>query len=184
MMFQNTKTLIFACCLIIFLGFNLFWFGGFTSEEPRLTSEVSSNEVKGIEGERAFVLKVVDGDTIKLENGSTVRLIGIDTPETVDPKRSVGCFGKEASDEVKKLLTGKEIIMQKDISDKDKYDRLLRLIFLSLPDGQILFVNDYLVRAGFARVMTYPPDIKYNEKFRIAESEAKQSKLGLWGKCN
>ncbi len=69
-------------------------------------------------------------------------------------------------------------------SDQDKYGRLLRLIFLPLDDGTILFVNDYLVREGFAKVMTYPPDIKYNEKFREAEAEAKAEKRGLWGKCN
>ena len=126
----------------------------------------------------------MDGDTIQLSNGKTVRLIGIDTPETVDPRRPVGCFGKEASNEAKSLLSDTQIILQKDVSETDKYGRLLRYIFLPLSDGRILFVNDYLVRAGFAKVLTYPPDVKYNEQFRQAEREAKEAGRGLWGRCN
>lgn len=139
----------------------------------------------GIEGERAYVTKVVDGDTIEVEmNGAEfkVRLIGIDTPETVDPRRPVGCFGKEASREAKNLLSGKEVIMQKDISESDKYGRLLRYIYLPL-EGQLLFVNDYLVRQGFAKILTYPPDVKFNEQFLEAEQAARREKRGLWDKC-
>lgn len=176
-MFQNTKALVLASVLMIFLGFSLLWFG------MQSTSKEQTSATAGLQGEKAFVSKVVDGDTLELVDGKTVRFIGIDTPETVDPKRPVGCFGKEASNETKSLLSGKEVILQKDVSDKDKYGRLLRLIFLPLPNGQLLFVNDYLVREGFARVMTYPPDIKYNEKLRQAEEEAKQYGRGLWGFC-
>jgi len=176
-MFQNTKLLIIACLFIITLGFG--FVGYSTWEESKPTSQVN-----GIEGERAYVEKVVDGDTLILADSRTVRFVGIDTPETVDPKRPVGCFGKEASNETKSLLSKKQVILQKDVSDKDKYGRLLRLIFLPLPGGQALFVNDYLVREGFARVLTYPPDIKYNEKLRRAEEEAKRLKRGLWGNCS
>ena len=109
--------------------------------------------------------------------------MGKDPPETVDPRRPVGCFGKEASNETKSLLTGKIVILQKDVSDTDKYHRLLRYIFLPLEDGKILFVNDYLVRAGFAKVYTYPPDVKFNEQFLQAEREARENKKGLWGRC-
>lgn len=140
-------------------------------------------ETLGFEGERAFAVKVIDGDTLELIDGRTVRLLGIDTPETVDPRRPVGCFGKQASAETKELLSGKEIIMQKDVSDTDKYGRLLRLIYLPLSDGQILFVNDYLVRMGFAAVLTYPPDVKYDKQLREAEVQAKEEKRGLWGFC-
>lgn len=195
-MFSNTKLLATASLLIIISGFGFLWFGfQATSEVSQpiaatfaLPSHIASGNVFGIEGERAIVSKVVDGDTIELENGKVVRLIGIDTPETVDPRRPVGCFGKEASNEVKKLLTGKEVLLQKDVSETDKYKRLLRYIFLPLDSpagsGQVLFVNDYLVREGFAKVLTYPPDIKYNEQFRQAEKESRESKRGLWGSCN
>lgn len=185
--------LLSVSLFLIMTGFGFLWFGmqsiseERTSDGTKLTSEVfqqaTSSATFGIAGERAVVSKVVDGDTLELVSGKTVRFIGIDTPETVDPRRPVGCFGKEASNETKGLLSGKEVILQKDVSDTDKYDRLLRLIFLPLQNGQILFVNDYLVREGFARVLTYPPDVKYNEKFRQAENEAKENKRGLWGNC-
>lgn len=132
------------------------------------------------------VERVVDGDTIEvLIAGKTekVRLIGVNTPETVDPRRPVQCFGKEASDETKKLLTGKLVILEKDISETDKFDRLLRYVYLPLENGQTLFVNDYLVREGFAQVDTFPPDVKFNNQFLEAQNEARQSNKGLWAKC-
>lgn len=169
--------LLSVSLFLIMTGFGFLWFG------MQSTSKEQTSATAGLQGERTVVSKVVDGDTLELVSGKTVRFIGIDTPETVDPRRPVGCFGKEASNETKGLLSGKEVILQKDVSDTDKYGRLLRLIFLPLPNGQILFVNDYLVREGFARVLTYPPDVKYNEKFRQAENEAKENKRGLWGNC-
>ena len=159
------------------------------SQLPSPISEVKSQPVStqsaslGIEGERVLVTKVVDGDTIQVNGNQTVRFIGIDTPETKDPRRPVGCFGKEASNKTKELLFGKEVILQKDVSDTDKYQRILRYVFLPLEDGTILFVNDYLVREGFATVYTYPPDVKYEERLREAEKEAKESNRGLWGRC-
>lgn len=152
---------------------------------PVTTQSSPSEEpaVIGIEGERALVTKVVDGDTIQIEGERTVRFIGIDTPETVDPRRPVGCFGKEASNKAKEILTGKTVILQKDVSDTDKYKRLLRYIYLPLDNGGYLFVNDYLVREGYALVLTYPPDVKFNERLREAEREAKENNRGLWGAC-
>ncbi|MBI2597057.1 thermonuclease family protein [Candidatus Daviesbacteria bacterium] len=197
-MFSNTKFLTFTSILIITLGFGLLWFSQLSfqpqglnsfepqdlaSNSPRPSVEATSSSALGIEGEKALVTQVVDGDTIKVNGEKTVRLIGIDTPETVDPRRPVGCFGKEASNETKSLLTGKVVYLQKDVSETDKYGRLLRLVFLSLEDGSLLFVNDYLVREGFAKVYTYPPDVKYNEQFLQAEKEARQFKKGLWGRC-
>lgn len=190
---SNTKLLIFASLLIIISGLGLVFFGHkqssqtspFPSSNPVMESTpvATSSATQGIEGEQALVIKVVDGDTIEIDSGQTVRLIGIDTPETVDPRRPVGCFGKEASNETKNLINGKVVILQKDVSDKDKYRRLLRYVFLPINNDQILFVNDYLVREGFAKVLTYPPDVKYNEQFRQAEREARETKKGLWGKC-
>lgn len=143
----------------------------------------SSSAIFAVDGERAKVVKVVDGDTIELENGRKVRYIGIDTPETVDPRRPVGCFGKEAKEENKRLVEGREVVLQKDVSETDKYNRLLRYVFLPLDDGNALFVNDYLVREGYAHTLTYPPDIKFNEKFLEGESWARENKRGLWSKC-
>ncbi|OGE37604.1 hypothetical protein A3B45_03105 [Candidatus Daviesbacteria bacterium RIFCSPLOWO2_01_FULL_39_12] len=193
-MIKDTKLLIIICLLVIFAGLSLLWFGlrpakikqvvspiPQVSATPKLIGE--DEQVFGIGGEAVLVSKVVDGDTITLEGGQTVRLIGIDTPETKDPRRPVGCFGKEAANKTKELLEGETVVLQKDVSEVDKYNRLLRYVFLSLDGGQLLFVNDYLVREGFAQVLTYPPDIKYNEQLREAEKSAKENKKGLWGSC-
>lgn len=131
------------------------------------------------------VVKVVDGDTIEVEKNEDrykVRYIGVDTPETVDPRRGVQCFGKEASNENKRLVEGKEVKMEKDVSETDRFGRLLRFVYLKV-DNDYLFVNDYLIRSGFARALTYPPDVKYSERFLAAEREARENKLGLWSKC-
>lgn len=185
---KSAKLLIFSSLLIIISGFSLLWFGLRQNpstpviETPPIAT--SSAELLGIDGERAFVSKVVDGDTIELQNGQVVRFVGMDTPETVDPRRPVGCFGKEASNETKSLLWGKEVVLQKDVSETDKYGRLLRFVFLPLENGQVLFINDYLVREGFAKAKTYPPDVKYKERFQQAETEAQDNKRGMWKSCS
>lgn len=179
---NNTKLLVLVCFLIVFLGLGLLFLGIKQPAKVSIPVQESSSSAQ-IAGERVKVTEVVDGDTIKVSNGKTVRFIGMDTPETKDPRRPVGCFGKEASNEAKSLLDGKDVILQKDISEVDKYGRILRYIFLPLKNGQILFVNDFLVREGFAKVSTYPPDVKYTDQFIQAEREAREGSRGLWGRC-
>ncbi|MFA5015256.1 MAG: thermonuclease family protein [Actinomycetota bacterium] len=124
----------------------------------------------GIEdGSRNLVKEVVDGDTIVLSNGSRVRLIGINTPE------HGMYFFEEAREVLGTIVLGKEIVLEKDISDKDKYGRLLRYVYAG-----DLFVNLEMVKRGFANTYTYPPDIKYNEEFLEAERYARENNLGLW----
>lgn len=128
------------------------------------------------------VIKVVDGDTIKVEiNGKseTVRLIGIDTPEVVDPRKPVQCFGKEASNKAKEILEGKVVRLESDITqgDRDKYQRLLRFVFLE--DGTNF--NKYMISEGFAHEYTYRSNpYKYQEEFIEAENQARELKKGLW----
>ena len=132
------------------------------------------------------VIRVVDGDTIEVEvnaKAEKIRYIGVNTPETVDPRRPVQCFGKEASNENKRLVEGKEVILEKDVSETDKFKRLLRYVYLPLDDGTTLFVNDYLVREGFAQVDTFPPDVKYQQRFLEAQKDARYNNMGLWAKC-
>lgn len=197
----NTKLLLVVSFLIIFAGFGFLWYGlnsktlptaspsptPLVENIPEATSSTTltagTSAVVGTQGERVLVTKVIDGDTIELENGSIVRLLGIDTPETKDPRKPVQCFGKEAANESRKLINGRHVILEKDISETDKYGRLLRYIFLPIEDGSLLFVNDYLIREGFAKVLTYPPDVKYTEQFLEAQREAKDKKRGLWGRC-
>ncbi|MCD6094576.1 thermonuclease family protein [bacterium] len=124
------------------------------------------------------VIKVIDGDTIKLENGEVVRYIGIDAPETFHPSKPVQCFGREASNKNKELVEGKLVRLEKDITNRDKYGRLLRYVWVG-----DLFVNDYLVRQGYAYVYTYPPDVKYSKQFVQAQREARENNRGLWAVC-
>ncbi len=134
-------------------------------------------------GDFVKVTKVIDGDTIVLENGQTVRYIGIDAPETKGD-----CFAAESTNKNKELVLGKDVRLEKDVSETDRYKRLLRYVYVEGPStdsGQTsLFVNDYLVRSGYAKVMTYPPDVKYNDKFLESEKYARENNLGLWSKCN
>ena len=126
-----------------------------------------------------LVTRVVDGDTIELETGQKVRYIGVNSPESVDPRRSVQCFGKEASDYNKQLVEGKKVKLVKDISEVDKYGRLLRYVYLA--DGT--FVNLTLVRNGYARASTFPPDVHFSKLFVAAEREAREEGKGLWSEC-
>lgn len=138
------------------------------------------------ERQKVQVERVIDGDTIEILGGLRVRYIGIDTPETVDPRKAAQCFGREAAEKNRELIEGRTIEMEKDVSETDKYGRLLRYIYFpSTGSGQAgdIFINDFLVRQGFARASTYPPDIKYQEQFRQAEKEARENNRGLWAVC-
>lgn len=131
-----------------------------------------------IKFETGKVARVIDGDTIELEGGERVRYIGIDTPETVDPRKPVQCFGVEASKKNKELVEGKTVRLVKDVTDKDRYGRLLRYVYLD--DA---FINVELVKQGFAYSYSYPPDVKYQDQILKAQQEAEQSKAGLWNAC-
>lgn len=136
-----------------------------------------------------IVSRVIDGDTVELSNGERIRYIGIDTPETVDPRKPIACFGKESSDKNKELVLGRTIYLEKDLENKDKYGRLLRYVWLidtqatSSVSESVNFVNLELVREGYARVYTFPPNVRYYDQFLKAEKEAREMKRGLWGKC-
>lgn len=136
--------------------------------------------------EKATITEVVDGDTVKLESGETVRYIGIDTPETKHPNKPIQCFGKEASNKNKELVEGKEVLLEKDITNTDRYGRLLRYVYLPNPEAsnEAIFVNELLVEQGYANVYTYPPDVKYDTLLKNAETTARKEQKGLWKECN
>jgi micrococcal nuclease len=120
----------------------------------------------------------VDGDTIEVNIGGDlykVRYIGIDTPETVHPTRGEEPYGKEAATKNKELVEGKIVTLEKDISETDKYGRLLRYVYVG-----DTFVNAELVRLGYAQVVTYPPDVKYQDLFLQLQKEAREEGRGLW----
>ena len=139
----------------------------------------SSSSTQPSNLQSAKVTRVIDGDTIEIEGGQRVRYIGVNTPETVDPRTTVQCFGKEASIKNRELVEGKVIALEKDISETDKYGRLLRYVYIDN-----LFVNDYLTREGYAHASSYPPDIKYQNQLQEAETEARQNNRGLWSACD
>jgi len=127
------------------------------------------------------VVRVIDGDTVDiLYNGKTerIRLIGVDTPETVDPRKPVQCFGKEASAKLTSLLASKQVVLEIDATqgERDAYGRMLAYLFL--PDGT--HVNLALLEQGYAHEYTYRTPYKYQSSFKEAASQAREAKLGLW----
>lgn len=184
---NNTKLLVIFSLLVTTLGLGFLFLGLQPTSINISPSPSPANESQPQKNFGILVTKVIDGDTIEIETGEKVRLLGVDTPETVDPRRPVECFGKEASNKLKELIEGKSVILEKDISETDKYNRLLRFIYLPLDPStgsrQLLFVNDYMIREGFAKTLTIPPDVKFAEKFLQAQIEARVNSRGLWGSC-
>ena len=141
--------------------------------------------------ETATVTRVVDGDTIEAtvtavapgpaagqtQVGQTydIRLIGIDTPESVKPGTPVECFAKEASAATKALLEGQEVRLVKDVEEADRYDRLLRYVYL----GDEM-ANARLVANGYAHAYTYPPNVRHADLLVQLEREARDNDRGLW----
>ena len=130
------------------------------------------------------VVTVVDGDTVEVAiDGRTerVRLIGIDTPETVHPTEPVECFGPEASARLGDLLpAGTEVDLVGDVEERDRYDRLLAYVLRRADD---LFVNLTLVAEGYAAVLPLPPNTAFADDFAAAEAAARTAGLGQWGRC-
>lgn len=135
--------------------------------------------------EKTKVIRVIDGDTIEIENKQKVRYIGINTPELKNKKKSIDCFGNEAYLKNKQLVEGKEVFLEKDISQVDKYGRLLRYVYLTdkPSTNEADFVNLYLLANGYASIMTIPPDVKYVDLFKKAQENARVKNLGLWNQC-
>lgn len=150
------------------------------TELPTLTPTMIALPVEaqcvpdGADRQTGIVVKVVDGDTIdvQLEDGNVypVRYIGINTPEMSES------FGKEAADKNQELVGGKTVMLIKDVSETDQYDRLLRYVFVGNA-----FINYELVKQGYAQAVNYPPDVSCKGTFRTAQQEAAGAGLGLWG---
>lgn len=143
-----------------------------------------TNNVLGISNAKSGfypVTHVIDGDTIQVvidNKKETLRLIGIDTPETVDPRKPVQCFGKEASAKAKSLLSGKSVRLEADPTqgERDKYQRLLRYVFLENGTN----FNKLMIAEGYAHEYTYNTPYKYQVEFKQAQKEAEANKRGLW----
>ena len=134
--------------------------------------------------DRVTVERVVDGDTVIVRlsgRDERVRLIGIDTPETVDPRKPVQCFGKQASNRTKALLPkGTPVRLERDVEARDRYGRLLAYLYRAT-DGT--FVNLTLAEEGYAQTLTIPPNVAYADRFAAAVADARRAGRGLWGAC-
>lgn len=158
-----------------------------TTVLPSLIPSVSVTETQVLAESDALlfpVVKVADGDTITVlmnNKRETIRLIGINTPETVDPRKKVECFGQEASLHAKQLLTNASVRLESDPtqSERDRYNRLLRYVYLE--DGR--FFNQLMIREGYAYEYTYGSVYKYQEEFKTAEQQARDAKVGLWNEA-
>ncbi len=139
--------------------------------------------------EDILVSRVIDGDTLLLESGERVRLIGIDTPEMhespklhKDSQRSkqdlqtIKALGKRSYEFTRKLVEGRRIRLEFDVEKKDRYGRLLGYAYL--PDNT--FVNAKIIEQGYASLMTYPPNVKYVDLFQNLYREARENQRGLW----
>ena len=151
------------------------------------TNATSHFKIPKIDPEKQYLIsRVIDGDTFVIDaNGEnvTVRMLGMDTPETVDPRKPVQCFGKEASDKTKSLLIGHSVTLQTDKTQSviDKYGRLLAYVYRD--DG--LFINQYLLENGYAHEYTYYIPYTKQKEFKKLEKTASKTKAGLWGSvCN
>lgn len=159
---------ILVICLI-FIG-AIFYF----SKKSEVVRTVST-PVPLPASEFAKVTRIYDGDTIEIEGGRKVRYIGIDSTEVYPIAQ---CYSAEALVRNKELVSGKTVRMEKDVSETDKYGRLLRYVYVDS-----VFINDELVKEGFAKAKAYSPDLKNKDKFSESEKTAKAAGLGLWGKC-
>ena len=138
-----------------------------TAGQTELEAPPAAEESQVRETHKA--VRIIDGDTVELENGERLRLIGIDAPESGQR------YFSEARGRLAEFVLNKEVALEKDVSDKDEYGRLLRHVWFG-----DTFVNLEMVRLGYARALTIPPDLKYKDLFLDAERQARQNQLGQW----
>ena len=149
---------------------------------PESTIPKADNEEKSDQFEEAQVINVVDGDTIDVQiDGAEyrIRYILIDTPETHHPTKGEEPFGPEATEANRVLVEGRIVKLEKDVSETDQYDRLLRYVYVN-----DTMVNEELLRQGLAKVVTFPPDVKYVDRFLAVQAEAQAAERGIWGKIS
>lgn len=151
-----------------------------SSLDSQVTKPLSTPALP-ITGQSAVVKKVVDGDTIVLADDTRIRLIGVDTPETVHPNSPVECFGPEASNHTKQLLPeGTAILVVLDVGATDRYGRTLAYIYR---ESDKLFINLDLISQGFAVPLAIKPNVAFEQTFRDAANAAEAANIGLWAAC-
>ena len=143
----------------------------------------------GVLPERTRVRRVVDGDTVELQDGRLLRYIGIDTPEVrrrvgdrwvVDPEP----YGKAATEVNRRWVEGKGVRLEYDVQTHDRFGRLLAYVYVAEKSGTEMMVNAELLRQGFAQPLTIPPNVRYAERFRTLAAEARDARRGLWSEAD
>ncbi len=162
--FSTVQLLIVAFAFVVVLGFSM-QMG--RQAQMRVAARVDS---------------VIDGDTLLATfsdgHSETIRLLGVDTPETHHPTKPVGCFGPEAAQFSQQNLDGQNIELEYDVEKKDKYGRTLAYVYLD--DARF---NDELVRQGYAKILNISPNNKYANQLLVLEINAKKQGVGMWGSC-
>ncbi|MBQ6154318.1 thermonuclease family protein [bacterium] len=170
---RSLRTWLSQLCAFILILLLIGSFISLPSNFLQSNDSASSEETSSLE--TATVARVIDGDTIVLTDGRKVRYIGINAPETNHPVKPIGCYGQQATDKNNDLVLGKTVQLEKDVSEVDRYGRLLRYVYV---DNQM--INEILVREGFATATTYPPDVKYMDSLFQAQNLARIEQLGIW----
>lgn len=168
-------SLLFGICIIVAVG--CIPAENVPKTEPQNHPTQTDTNKEPAEEKLVLVERVVDGDTFEIAGTERVRLIGVDTPETVKPGTSPQPYGKEASEFTKKMLEGKHVELVFDVQERDQYGRLLAYVYFE--DGT--FFNELLVREGYAKVYTVPPNVAHLETLLDAQRYAMDNELGLWG---
>ncbi len=172
---QKSLTLIFLLLLISYLASSVYK-NSYFENTPLLSAQFFKSTPDNIS--ESVVTAVIDGDTIEIDTAERVRLIGIDAPEFSYDGKASDCFSKEAKQKLSTLVVNKTVRLEKDLTDKDKYKRLLRYVWI---DG--LLVNETLVYEGYAVANVFQPDTAYAQRLYRAQHFARIKKKGLWKKC-
>jgi micrococcal nuclease len=176
------------------LGFFLLALSLFLAGAQHASKDKAPSLTKAVPASASYadiaVVRVYDGDTIKVANGEKVRLVGIDTPESGENKKlfrdaarsgqdiqDIMKMGRRASAFTKGLLDGRRVRLEFDIQQRDKYGRLLAYVY-RVDDG--LFINAEIVRSGYAYPMTIPPNVRHADEFKALFREARKAGKGLW----
>lgn len=142
---------------------------------PLISTITNSPTISMMETTVSFVY---DGDTIQISDDTRVRLIGIDAPELAHDNSNQQCFATESANLLKELILGQKISIEQDKQKQDVYGRMLGYIW-----ADTVFINDFMIRQGYARAMPIKPDIKYAVLFYDAQKDAQENKRGLWKEC-
>ena len=172
--FKFVEAIIFLVLVYVFAKYNILG-----NEEFLKFLGMEVNETENINNGEYQVTRVVDGDTIEVNYNGTeekVRLIGIDTPESVHPDEEKNSkYGEQASEYTKQLLEGKTVKLEFDVEERDSYGRLLAYVYVD-----DIMVNKKLLEEGLAQIATYPPNVKYVDEFTKIQEEARENKKGFW----